>query len=102
MIHVIALITTQPGKRSQVLELFRANCPAVLAEAGCIEYGATIDAQNLPAGRDRFGKDTFVVIEKWESMAHLQAHSVAPHMTAYGAATRPMVENRAVHVLEAI
>lgn len=44
MIHVVAIITAQPGQRSKVLEAFHANVPAVLAEAGCIEYGATVDA----------------------------------------------------------
>ena len=42
MIHVIAVITAQPGKRDAILEAFRANVPAVHAEAGCIEYGAAV------------------------------------------------------------
>src|SRR5690349_20109795 len=47
MIHVIAIITAKPGQRAAVLELFRANVPAVHAEAGCIEYGAAIDVENM-------------------------------------------------------
>ena len=41
MIHVVAIITTLPGKRAEVLTAFLANVPAVLAEDGCIEYTAT-------------------------------------------------------------
>ena len=44
MIHVIAIITAKPGLRAQVLEAFHANREAVLAEKGCIEYGAAVDA----------------------------------------------------------
>ena len=42
-VHVLAVITTKPGKRDEVLKLFKANVPAVLEEDSCIEYGATID-----------------------------------------------------------
>ena len=45
MIQVLAIITTKPGKRDEVLGHFRANMPAVHAEAGCIEYGPVIDAE---------------------------------------------------------
>ena len=43
MIHVVAIITAKPGKRDEVLKNFKANVPAVHAEKGCIEYGATVD-----------------------------------------------------------
>ena len=102
MIHVIALITAQPGQRDQVLAAFNANVPTVLAEAGCIEYGATVDAKDLPPSRNSVGPDTFVVVEKWASLAALQAHAVAPHMKTYGAAVKEMVANRVIHVLEPV
>lgn len=96
MIHVLAIITTKPHQRDAVLKIFNANVPAVRAEAGCIEYGATVDV----AGADpAFGPDTFVVVEKWESLAALKAHSVAPHMQTYAAKVKDMVAKRAVHVL---
>ena len=38
VVHVLAVITTKPGLRADVLELFNANVPAVLAEDGCIAY----------------------------------------------------------------
>ena len=72
MIHVIAIITAKPGKRDEILKNFKANVPAVHAEKGCIEYGATVDTDGGPFAK--FGPDTFVVIEKWESMDHLKAH----------------------------
>ena len=99
MIHVIAVITTKPGNRETVLQAFRANVPAVRAEKGCIEYGAAADAENALAFQTRYGPDTFVVIEKWESMDALKAHAAAPHMAAYAAKTRDMIASRAIHIL---
>lgn len=97
MIHVLAIITAKPHQRDAVLEAFKANLPAVHAEAGCIEYGAAVD---VDGAEPAFGPDTFVVIEKWESMAALKAHAAAPHMAAYAAKTQHLVAKRAVHVLE--
>ncbi len=100
MIHVIAIITTQPGRRDDVLEIFSANVPNVLAEQGCLEYQATVDAVPGPQVQTPFGADTFVVVEKWESLEALQAHFKAPHMAAYADKTRDFVANRVIHVLE--
>src|SRR5436190_13368300 len=99
MIHVIAIITTKPGQRSSVLELFRANVPNVLAEKGCIEYQATVDFEPALGSQTQFGSETFVVVEKWDSIEALQAHFKAPHMAAYGDKTRDLVASRVIHVL---
>lgn len=99
MVHVIAVITAKPGKRDEILRHFHANIPAVRAEQGCIEYGPAIDADPAPPVQTKYGPDTFVVIEKWESMDALQAHAVAPHMKAYAATTRELIAERVIHVL---
>ncbi|MGJ7545092.1 putative quinol monooxygenase [Variovorax sp. LT1R16] len=102
MIHALAIITAKPGLRAQVLEAFQANVPAVLAEEGCIEYAATVDAAGVPPSRGTFGEDTFVVIERWESLAALQAHAVSAHMAAFGAKVKDWIASRTIHVLEAV
>ena len=99
MIHVIAVITARPGKRAAILEHFRANVPAVLAEKGCIEYGAAVDTDDAPPFQTKWGPDAFLVIEKWESVEALKAHAAAPHMAAYAAKTRDMIATRVIHVL---
>ncbi|MEO8279971.1 MAG: putative quinol monooxygenase [Ideonella sp.] len=99
MIHVVAIITAKPGLRDSVLELFRANVPAVKAEPGCIEYGAAVDANDALPSQTAFGADTFVVVEKWESMAALAAHAASDHMLAYAKKTKEMLASRAIHIL---
>jgi quinol monooxygenase YgiN len=99
MIHVLAMITAKPGMREAILREFRANMPNVHAEKGCIEYGPAIDAEGMGGFQTKFGDDTFVVIEKWESPEALKAHAAAPHMAAYAAKTRDMIASRIIHVL---
>jgi quinol monooxygenase YgiN len=72
MIHVVAIITAKPGMREAILKEFHA----------------------------KFGPDTLVVIEKWESPEALKAHATSPHMAAYAAKTRDMIANRTIHVLQ--
>lgn len=99
MVHVLAVITTKPGMRSKVLDIFNANVPAVHAEDGCIEYGATIDHENAGDVQSRYGEDIFVVVEKWASLDALKAHMKAPHMAAYGARVKDMLADRRIHIM---
>jgi quinol monooxygenase YgiN len=99
MIHVIAIITAKPGRREEVLRHFRANVPNVRAERGCIEYGAAVDADPALPVQTKYGPDTFVVVEKWDSMDALKAHAAAPHMAAYGAKTKELLASRVIHIL---
>ena len=99
MIHVIAIITTKPGQRENVLEAARANIPNVLAEDGCIEYSLALDAEGMGSFQTKFGPDTFVFVEKWRDPQALKAHAAAPHMAAYAAKVKDMLASRVIHVL---
>ena len=99
-VHVLAVITAKPGRRAELLELFQANVPNVHAEDGCIEYVATADAADAPSSQTPFGDDTFVVVEKWASMAALKAHGAAPHMKDYAERTKDLIGSRVIRVLE--
>jgi quinol monooxygenase YgiN len=102
MIHVVAVLTAKPGMRDSMLQAFRANVPAVKAEKGCIEYGAAVDFEDGPKFQTKYGADTFLVIEKWESMDALKAHAAAPHMAAYAAKTKDLIASRAVYILSPV
>ncbi len=100
MIDVIAIITCKPGMRPAVLEKFNANIPAVLKEAGCIDYRPVTDTASGLGFQTTLGEDTFMVIEKWENTAALEAHSQAPHMKAYGLSVADLLADRAIHILD--
>ena len=99
MIHVIATVQLAPGTREKFLAEFRKVIPDVKAEAGCIEYGPAIDAQTDIAIQAKVGDDRVVVIEKWETVAALKAHGVAPHMQAYRARVKEYVRGMELRVL---
>jgi len=99
VIHVLAVITAKPGKREEVLGHWCQIVPAVRAEKGCIEYGAAIDADPALPVQTKYGPDTFVVVEKWETIDTLKAHAAAPHMAAYGAKTKELLASRVIHIL---
>ena len=101
-VHVVAVITAKPGKRAELLAAFKANVPNVHAEEGCLEYVATVDTEDGHSIQTRFGEDTFVVVEKWASLAALKAHGAAPHMAAYAARTKDLIASRVIHVLSPV
>jgi quinol monooxygenase YgiN len=102
MIRVVAVVTAKPGRRDECLAAFRANVPNVLAEKGCIEYAAHVDADGIGPIQTKYGPDAFVVLESWESPEALRDHSAAPHMKAYGQNTKDWIASRAIHVLSAV
>ena len=99
MIHVLAFVTAKPGLREEVLGHFRANMAAVHAEQGCIEYQPVVDAQEGGAMQEPLGDDTFIVIEKWATLADLAAHAASSHMAAYGAKVKDLLAGRTIRVL---
>jgi quinol monooxygenase YgiN len=99
MIHVLAVITAKSGQRDSILRELRANMATVHAEKGCFEYAPAIDAEGIGAIQSPLGVDTFVVIEKWESIEALKAHAKASHMATYGMRTKDMIASRVIHVL---
>jgi quinol monooxygenase YgiN len=99
MIHVIATIELNPGTRDRFLAEFRKLVPEVKAEVGCIEYGPTVDADTDIAIQYKLGPDRVVIVEKWETVAALKAHGVAPHMQAYRAKVKEFVKGMELRVL---
>lgn len=99
MIHVIATVELNPGTREKFLVEFRKLIPDVKAEVGCIEYGPTIDAETDIPIQFKIGPDKVTIIEKWEDVAALKAHGVAPHMQAYRARVKGFVRGMELRVL---
>lgn len=100
MIHVLALIETTPDHREDFLKEFAQVAVPVREEDGCIEYGAAVDSvTDLPV-QQSLGDNFVMIVEKWESLAHLKAHLVAPHMAEYRIRIKPFVQSVRLQVLE--
>lgn len=102
MLHVVAVITAKPGMRSAILEELHPRIPEVLAGGGCLEYITTVDAEVVGPMHTptKFGPDTFVVIEKWKSVAALADHSGSEMVKDYFNVVEPMIAERVVHILD--
>ncbi|MET9077871.1 putative quinol monooxygenase [Streptomyces sp. NPDC004232] len=69
---VVATLRTKPGRREDVLAVFRRHAAAVHAEPGCLLYAA------------HAGEDRVTVVENWADQAALDAHSAGPVLAALG------------------
>ena len=107
MITVIAEIRTRPGQhhRQAVLDQFAKIVPTVLKEEGCHGYAPMVDCaagvsfQSM-APDDIDNDYSIVMIEQWESIAHLEAHLQTPHMKAYSEAVKGDVLEMNIRILQ--
>ncbi len=99
MIHVIAHIEVKPGTRDAFLAEFQKIVEPVRAEAGCIEYGPTVPAAT-DIGAQHTDENLVTIVEKWESVPHLEAHLAAPHMEEYRPKVADYVVNTTLHVTD--
>ncbi len=100
MIHVIATIELHPGRRADFLREFHRIVPLVRQEEGCLEYGPTVDLATGLSAQLPLRADTVTIVEQWETLAHLQAHLVAPHMVEYRPRVKDLVIRTTLQVLE--
>jgi quinol monooxygenase YgiN len=99
MIHVIASVRCKPGQRDAFLREFHAIVPLVLQEDGCLEYGPNVDA-TTGIDNQHLDPNRVTILEKWESVAALKAHLVAPHMLEYRPKVKEFIESTELRVLE--
>ena len=102
MIHVIATVELALGRREAFLAEFRRLVPLVRAEAGCLEYGPTVDVPSGLAAQAAPREDVVTVVEKWESLDALRAHVGAPHMLEYRERVKGMVAGVKLQVLQPV
>ena len=53
---------------------------------------------NLDTGRE----NVVVIVERWESLSHLEAHLVAPHMMEYRPKVREFISRVGLQILEPV
>lgn len=100
MIHVIAALSTAPGKRHELISAFKQLAPQVHAEHGCIEYGTAVDVATSIAAQGPLRDDVVTVVEKWESVEALEAHLAAPHMEEFRSSMSEVITGISLQILE--
>ena len=100
MICVLATMEAVAGRRNDLVALIQAVAPKVRAEQGCIEYVAMIDAPSGLAAQAPVRDNAIVLVEKWESVAALQAHLKTPHMAEFARQAKDLRLGMSLQVLE--
>ena len=101
MLTIIAEIRTHAGNehRQAVLDAFQKITATVLAEEGCHGYETLID--HLPAlEMQTQDQNLIVMLEKWQSTAHLEAHMQTDHMQRHFEKTKDHVVDVKIRILE--
>ena len=99
MVHVIASVRVRQGALDEYIARFKQNVPNVLAEPGCIEYSPCVDSDTGWSSQS-LDPQRMTVVEKWDSMEALQAHSRASHMVSFRKAAGHLVEGVTLQVVE--
>jgi len=100
MICVLATIQVADGRRDEFLAAFREVIPSVLAEEGCIEYGPMVDIETTLEKQPPVRPNSVTIVEKWQDIASLETHLMAPHMMAYRKKVQDLVIDSSLLVLE--
>jgi quinol monooxygenase YgiN len=100
MIHVIAMIEVAPGRHDDFLAHFHALMPKVHAEEGCLEYGPTRDVATTIPIQEPVRDNVVTIVEKWDTVAALEAHLASAHMQLYREAVKEIVVGLTLYVLE--
>ncbi len=101
MIHVIASIHVRQGCLDDYLGHFRDNLQNVRAEDGCIRYEPCLDA-GTGWKVQTLDPQCVTVVETWESMDALEAHSQAPHMVAFRERAGHLVDSISLRVVHPV
>ncbi|SFT85326.1 Quinol monooxygenase YgiN [Kosakonia arachidis] len=102
MLTVIAEIRTRPGQhhRQAVLDQFAKIVPVVLQEEGCHGYEPLVD-HAAGVSYQATAPDSITMVERWESVAHLEAHLQTAHMKAWSEAVKGDVLETHIRILQA-
>jgi quinol monooxygenase YgiN len=81
-VTVVALFHPAPGMGPRIVDAFREVSPLVHEEDGCELYAAHLEA----------GGDAVVMVERWSSMAALDAHAAGEPLARLNELTADLVE----------
>ena len=81
MIYVIATTPMKPENKDDFIKGHKACTVETLKEKGCLSYDGHVSVNN---------PNLYVVVERWESREHLNAHGRAPHIKVWREYSTPL------------
>ena len=102
MVYVVVTNKIVKGKMKEFLAACEEVRPHVLAEKGCLAYEHVREVRSPLGIQEPIDPDRITLVERWESLAALEAHSKAPHMAPFAARVKGLRESVTARVCETI
>jgi quinol monooxygenase YgiN len=102
MIYVVVTMKIAKGRMNEFLDACREVRPHVLRERGCLGYEHTREVASPLGIQEPVDPDRITLVERWDSLAALQAHGKAPHMATFAARVKGLRESVVARVGETI
>jgi quinol monooxygenase YgiN len=101
MLTIIAEIHAHPNDshKEKIIQAFKKITPTVLQEQGCHGYQLLVDA-NVEASYQTKDSDLIIMLEKWETIEHLNAHLQTEHMQTYQVEVKDHVADIKIRILD--
>jgi quinol monooxygenase YgiN len=101
MIHVIATLHAQKGRRNAILGAFRGIINDTLAKPGCVEYALAIHFESGMQGQSVGNDDDVIIVEKWTDLDVLKQHLTDPgYQSWYLEQVWPDVASASMQIVE--
>ncbi len=102
MIYVVVTMKIAKGRMEEFLAACEEVRPHVLREKGCLGYEHTREVESPLGIQEPIDPDRITLVERWESLADLEAHAKAPHMAPFAARVKGLRESVSARVGETI
>ena len=102
MINVVVTMIIKEGRMNDFLAECTKIRPLVLKEEGCHGYEYTREIASPLGIQEPIDSNRITLLEQWESIEALKAHSVSPHMKEFGPRMKEMRASVTARVTESI
>jgi len=102
VVYVVVTMRIVKGGMDEFLKACEEVRTHVLREKGCLGYEHTREIPSLLGIQEPVDPDRITLVERWESMADLEAHAKAPHMAPFAARVKALRESVTARVTQSI
>jgi quinol monooxygenase YgiN len=102
MINVMVTMIIKEGRMNDFLAECAKIRPGVLKEEGCHGYEYTREIASPVGIQEPVDSNRITLLERWESIAAIEAHSASPHMKEFGPRVKDLRASVTARVTEPI
>lgn len=100
MVYCVVTMIIKEGRMNEFLAECGKIRPIVLKEAGCLMYDYTREFSSGMTRQEPINPNRVTLLEKWESLDAINAHSATKHMTDFVDKVKDMRESVVIRACE--